>query len=164
MTEGDIIAVLYREYRKKAKYLVPNIFYYGGWESDCLIINKNLSTIEYEIKCDRKDWLAEFIDKKEKHICLSKRENCANKYCFVCPEGLITKDEVPEYAGLYYITPNLRLRIIKRPPLLNTHKIDLCSLVDKFYYRFDKCMSRDFNTRLTKGIKQKGKNICLRRK
>jgi hypothetical protein len=164
MTEKDIIAVIYKENRKTAKYIVPNVFYYGSWEADCLVIDKKLSVIEYEVKCDRKDWSAEFIDKKDKHESLSKKINCANKYCFICPEGLILKEEVPEYAGLYYVTASNTIRVIKRPPSLHYGKIELCSLVDKFYYRFDKCMSTEFNTRLTNKKKPStGKNRLKRK-
>jgi len=156
MIERDIISVLYRENKKKSKYILPNVFYYGKWEADVLIVNQDLSTIEYEIKCDRKDWSAEFIDKKDKHELLAKGEICANKYCFICPEGMIKKEEVPKYAGLMYVTPAKKIRIIKRPPILNKGKIDPCTLIDKIYYRLEKLMTKDFNTTLRRRPEQKG--------
>lgn len=57
-----------------------------------------------------------------------------NRFFYAVPEGLITKEEVPAYAGLLYVTPKGVVQI-KAAPLLHSVKMDLTKiLLDKFYY------------------------------
>lgn len=50
-----------------------------------------------------------------------------HKFLYICPEGVIPLDEVPEYAGLMYFYPNNRiytnLQYIKRPSFLHKEEI-----------------------------------------
>jgi len=63
----------------------------------------------YEIKVNRRD----FVQDEKWHQYL---EMCNSLY-FVCPHGLINKDEVPKEAGLLYVTKTGgRLRTIKKAP------------------------------------------------
>jgi len=58
-----------------------------------------------------------------------------NKFWFAVPENLISIDEIPDYAGLFYITESGKLKIIKNAPFIHKEKHDLTSvLLDKFYY------------------------------
>lgn len=58
-----------------------------------------------------------------------------NKFWFAVPENLISIDEIPDYAGLYYITERGKLKIIKRAPFIHKEKHNLDKvLLDKFYY------------------------------
>jgi len=57
-----------------------------------------------------------------------------NRFFYAVPEGLITKDEVPEYAGLIYVTEKGAFQV-KAAPVLHSQKLDLRQvLLDKFYY------------------------------
>lgn len=52
-----------------------------------------------------------------------------HKFIYVCPEGLIPVEEVPEYAGLMYYSPHPRLKhgklkYIKEPPFIHKDKRD----------------------------------------
>jgi len=63
----------------------------------------------YEIKVSRHDFVAD--EKWHQYL-----EMCNSLY-FVCPYGLIAKDEVPKEAGLMYITKTGgRLRTVKKAP------------------------------------------------
>jgi len=59
-----------------------------------------------------------------------------NKFCFACPEGLISPDEIPDYAGLIYVKDDKRYKpsFIKRPPALHKQKKDFTSILLKKYY------------------------------
>jgi hypothetical protein len=55
-----------------------------------------------------------------------------NKFFFACPDGLISVDEVPEYAGLIYVTDN-EATIIKQAPVLHKRKEDIKELLFSKY-------------------------------
>lgn len=60
---------------------------------------------------------------------------CPNKFWYVCPTGVIPVDEVPDYAGLYYVDENMRMTIVKKAPFIHKEKQDLTrTLLDKFYW------------------------------
>ena len=88
-----------------------------GWEPDMLIIRRGVVT-EYEIKISRQDFWADL--KKTRHMLLGKHwaqvqmyparrnrsafaANIPNSFWYVCPEGLIKPEDVPEYAGLLWL-------------------------------------------------------------
>jgi len=113
----------------------------GFQEADVLGINKNGYIYEYEIKQSRSDFFADFKNKPFKHRKLSERKaidtydewkngkktgnkieliTIPNRYYIVCEEGLIKKEEVPEYAGLIYVYSSLDE--IKPAKLLHKNK------------------------------------------
>jgi hypothetical protein len=60
-----------------------------------------------------------------------------NRFYYACPEGLLTKEDVPKYAGLLHVTEH-GVEMVKQAPFL--HKTNLWSdkllgiLLDKFWY------------------------------
>lgn len=108
-------------------------------ECDVISISKSNYIYEYEIKISRSDFKADF--NKEKHKLMLER-NCTkvrmikednqkiketlyltcNYFNFVVPTGLVTRDEIPEYAGLIYMDENLKFEIIKKAPILHKEK------------------------------------------
>lgn len=91
-----------------------------GWTINCWP-SKGLTTIAFEIKVSRSDFLSEIAnpDKRQQAISLS------NEFYFVVPDGLIKVDEIPEECGLIAAKEN-SIRIVKKPvsnddPLLNWH-------------------------------------------
>ena len=82
---------------------------HGFEESDVIAVSSSDVVKEFEIKISRSDFKADF-KKKRKHDQLEnpakyRRECIPNKFYYVCPEGLIKPEEVPEYAGLIYVVP-----------------------------------------------------------
>lgn len=67
-------------------------------------------------------------------------ESIPNKFYYACPEGLISPDEVPAYAGLIYAGPiQYQSRIIKPAPFLHKNKKCFAKiLLGKYYYRNNK--------------------------
>ena len=146
MTEKDIQQALYNEFVKRSLALIPNTYHYGN-ESDLFRIMKNLMVTEYEIKISIRDFKKDF--KKGKHFLMERRIvrpvahfyrsnksfrdakspedakswTIPNRFAFVVPEGLIGAEDVPEYAGLYYINNFKDVQVIKKPPLLHKEKL-----------------------------------------
>jgi hypothetical protein len=108
-------------------------------ECDVISISKSNYIYEYEIKISRSDFKADF--NKDKHKLMLERkctkvrmikENnekvkdtlylTCNYFNFVVPTGLVTTEEIPEYAGLIYMDENLNFEIIKKAPLLHKEK------------------------------------------
>ena len=114
----------------------------GMAEADVFGINRSGYMYEYEIKCSRSDFKADFKHKHYKHVILNtgecahnydewkngkktgrqiRRIGAANRFYFACEPGLLTKEDMPSYAGLVYIE-NGELREIKSAPFIHKEK------------------------------------------
>jgi len=63
-------------------------------------------------------------------------EKIPNRFYYACPEGLISADLIPDYAGLIYVNDDGAFTTIKNAPLLHKHKKDwLKILFKKYQYR-----------------------------
>ena len=148
------------------KYVLENLYVFS-WESDKLIETRSGLIYEFEIKVSKADFKNDF-KKKDKHVILEGKETHIptfdglepkykeryeknylvshfkkpNYFYYAVPDGLITVDEVPEYAGLIYIIPDdgeyhfTWFRIAKQAPKLHNEKYsdDDLNLGEKFYY------------------------------
>lgn len=102
-----------RNLREKSSTRVyPNI-YLGRWEADILELTKAGYLYEYEVKISRRDFKSD-ADKVErswpgqpgrKKYDVLRRGERVNYFSFIVPEGLISPEEVPEWAGLIYARP-----------------------------------------------------------
>lgn len=140
MTEKEIIPIINRGILSAPKYTMNNLKVYLGWESDCLYITQNMIAYEVEIKVSRSDFKRDF-KKQKKHFALSRAtkmhiNNIPNYFYYACPDGLIKKEEVPEYAGLIYVYENTGMSFIKAAPKLHGEKFQPMKydLLNKFYY------------------------------
>lgn len=69
-------------------------------------------------------------------IEIKKLPKCPHKFSYICPKNLIGVEEVPEYAGLYYVSDTGLIREVKRAPFIHKENLDLTkTLLDKFYYK-----------------------------
>lgn len=102
----------------------------GLQECDVLSISKSNYIYEYEIKISRGDFKKDFTKKKHEHIINENftrkkkgviQYNAANYFSYVVPVGLVSVEEVPDYAGLIYFNEDLSFDVIKKPKLI--HKI-----------------------------------------
>jgi hypothetical protein len=114
----------------------------GFKEADVFGISGAGHMYEYEIKISRSDFLADFKHKQHKHLLLNNKDavhtyakwekgkktnktydliQLPNRFYYACPENLINKEEVPEYAGLIYIRDDKCIEI-KQAPILHHHK------------------------------------------
>lgn len=146
------------------KYTAGNLYLFkDDWETDFLVVQKSGYCYEIEIKISRSDFFNDF-KKKNKHLILNegifmkkKRRYHTdpetkkritehyhdptewkfrpNKFYYCVPDGLIKKEDVPDYAGLMYVNSYGVVTTIKEPRFLHKEKIELTKkLCDKFYY------------------------------
>ena len=98
-------------------------------EMDVASLSKSDMLLEFEVKISRSDFLAD--KNKRKKYGLAKfemysqpfghEERCPNYFYYVCPEGLIDKDEVPLFAGLFYYNLDKKMVLVKSPKRI--HKV-----------------------------------------
>lgn len=117
-------------------YIINNVYFFEN-ESDVLLIRKSGVILNFEIKTSRGDFKADF--KKPWHQSLLNRdkEKTPNYFSYVCTENLIRLDECPEYAGLYYVSEDGRIKEIKKPIKLHSYKHPYKEpLFNKLYYAY----------------------------
>lgn len=68
-----------------------------------------------------------------------------NKFFYAVPEGMISKDEVPDYAGLLYIDDNLRVKKIKDGKFIHKELLDARKLFKKTYFAYESNMRSKLN-------------------
>jgi hypothetical protein len=100
-------------------------------EADVLSINKNDYLTEFEVKVSRSDFLVDKKKLKWRFYNLAINHKIANRFFYVCPEGLISESEVPENAGLIYANRET-LTVIKPAPLIHKIKCDRLRMLNKF--------------------------------
>lgn len=109
MKESQVQREIYQNWIKKVniKAVVPNIYFYDRFiECDTIAITQEDHVIEFEIKASKWDYLEDF-KKKDKHERMENPKDLTqvpNVFYFVCPEGLIYPEEIPNaYAGLIWV-------------------------------------------------------------
>lgn len=131
------------------KYFTENLNVFD-WESDVIKITKSGYVYEFEIKISKADFKNDFKHKKKKHLLLedsnNEIKNRPNYFYYVVPNGLISVEDIPEYAGLLYINsttvgngaPYHQFIEVKKAPPLHKNKFDFekSNLMDKFYYNY----------------------------
>ena len=116
---------------RKFTYKIPRAFIYG-WESDFWAMTSEGETREFEIKISRSDYLID--KKKEKH---SDTTQGANYFYYVCPKGLISKEEIDSKYGLLTIRQDGYLEVAKKPQRLNDFKFtNWKMLANKMYWKW----------------------------
>jgi len=146
------------------KYTVSNLYLFRhDWETDFLVVQRSSGyCYEIEIKISRADFFNDFkkvdkhsilkdglymkqkyryqIDpetgkrKSEKYFSPEKWDYRPNKFYYCVPEGLVKVEEVPNYAGLMYVTPS-GIVTKKEPKFIHKEKLKLHDkLCDKFYF------------------------------
>lgn len=100
-------------YRKRHNMVISH-FSISAYESDVFSINRTGTTFEHEIKTSRADFFGEFKKKGKKHKWLEDKKfrvspksyNIPQYFSFFTPQEMVQPEEVPHYAGLYYIATN----------------------------------------------------------
>lgn len=67
-----------------------------------------------------------------------KNEKLPNKFFYAVPAGLITKDEVPDYAGLLYINEDLSVTKVKDGKFIHKDKLRPEKLWNKAYHAYER--------------------------
>src|SRR5262245_34079515 len=142
-TEKNIQRALWMDRHRKGDLLsVPNCHLYG-WEADFLSLTRARLLYEYEIKISRADFRADQRKEWKHGVCLSSAERAVrpNVFYYVTPPDLVPPEEVPDYAGLLYVTDARYgwLRLVRRAPRLHGDKISdaqLLKLAQSLSFRY----------------------------
>lgn len=110
------------------RFVAENISYVVAHEMDVMSISRRM-LYEYEVKISRSDFLADKKKRKFKNFGIADNAfytslHMPNYFSYVCPNEMIEKSEIPDYAGLFYIVHD-ELYEIKAPIKLHNIKRDL---------------------------------------
>lgn len=171
MTENQIISgfceMIFRD--RKQNKVFPNVFI-NKYEADLLEISKSGYAYEYEIKTSIPDFKNDHkkscgffatIDTNWEKIPLLKKDvlkdgKRVNYFYYIVPDGMISSNDVPDYAGLMYATegeftafikadggkysvPRMYFKVIKPAPKLSTVKASetlVSKCLESTYYRY----------------------------
>jgi hypothetical protein len=79
----------------------------------------------------------EAFERDMQHPChFVEKQKKPNYFYYAVPENMIAVEDVPEYAGLIYVTEDGWLKTVKKAPLLHKEKYtdEQLGLGEKFYY------------------------------
>lgn len=112
LTEGKVQRAMFRPLADRGySHITPNVHLYG-WESDVVAITSSGYVVEYEIKLSRSDF--ERDRRKSRHNTLEahykrrKGERSGSvpaRFFYATPPGLVRPSDLPDYAGLTFVTP-----------------------------------------------------------
>ena len=132
MTAKDIQKIICIAETNKRNLCCENVKYlFSDYECDVLSLNKSGYLTEFEVKISRSDFRAEF--KKRKFLFYQKGYsvfNMPNKFYFCVPVGLVSAGEVPEFAGLIYVSDIIE--IIKPAKFLHKQLLKKERILTKF--------------------------------
>lgn len=104
-------------------------FLFSDFELDVLSVSKVGMVYEFEVKISRGDFKADA--KKRKHqFYQSHINNSPNYFSYVCPKDLISKNEIAQNVGLYYIIDN-ELVEIQSPKRRHNTILDKTKIMEK---------------------------------
>lgn len=87
----------------EASYNAIDLLAVGLW-------HKHDKIVAHEIKISRSDFLKDLKQFKKKHGIALK---ISDEFYYVCPWGLIQKNEIPDVAGLMYVDKGFKIKINK---------------------------------------------------
>jgi hypothetical protein len=173
LKEADIALHLanYRYHMQRYEIMLPNVYIQRDSEADLFCVRKSGLCDEFEIKISKADfrldskkvvryrelerdewktfrWNAarnNAPNMKTKYNALIDGDLCVNYFWYVVPEDLIGLDEVPEFAGLIYVSESGVVSIKRSPKRLHGTKLSLeekYKIARKSTYRYWKLRNR----------------------
>lgn len=114
-------------------------FGHAVFEMDVASLSKSNMLHEFEVKISRSDFLAD--KNKRRQYGKTKFEmyanplgiewKCPNYFYYVCPAGLIKKDEIPRFAGLLYYHPSNDIEFVKNVMKIHRTPADRIKVLEK---------------------------------
>lgn len=163
-TAKFIDTALRNYYETQALYMVSNIYAFHSRykETDFLVVkSNNRYCYDVEIKVSVSDFKADF-NKTDKHDIIEKGSykskhttfktvkgkrkmysagraipvsDRPNRFYYAVPEGLISVDDVPEYAGLLYVSESGAVTKVKESKIIHKTKLNIEKMLcRKFYF------------------------------
>lgn len=139
MTEQEIVSIIGKD-RVLAghKIVCPNVNLLLKGQQDMISVTGRGVLIEYEVKISRSDFKRDA--KKLKSTTMANPEywpdQVPNQFYYVVPAGLITREEIPAWAGLIWIDnsldPSAKVVILKKTaPVIHKYKHDIQKILKK---------------------------------
>jgi len=131
MTTKEIQALVCKTEILKNNIPCENVNHLFPHECDVLSILASGYVAEYEIKISRSDFRKD--GQKRKWLYFNNLINkwIPNYFYYVCKEGLIKENEIPEFAGLIHIVDNSVI-VVKKAVLIHKIKHDRVKITNKF--------------------------------
>lgn len=126
LTEFKIQNILfYWCVKKRGHAIAVANTYLHAWEADLISVTKAGYVHEFEVKISKQDFKKD-AQKTKKHVALTEQTNNSvpSHFWYVCPDGLIDVDDVPNHAGLIYIKKYNRPHVVKKAPRLSKMPIN----------------------------------------
>lgn len=129
MDAKQVSQFLQEAYFDTKPYQTLNFNRLGYFEADVFMVGRgSMLVTEIEVKVSLSDFKADF-KKTSKHYRLKNRtthDHCRipSYFYYACPNGLISIDLIPEYAGLIYVNENGSTIEIKKAPKLHDNKVE----------------------------------------
>jgi hypothetical protein len=126
MTEHSIQNALYRYFRdKRHPVTIPNCGACGVGKADLLSVTKARLVHEVEIKTSVQDFHRDFEEKAFKHHALENQKGyrTANYFWFAMPHRMVLIPDIPDYAGLLYVTDAGTVEEIVSAPRIHGKKL-----------------------------------------
>lgn len=132
MKKADLISYKLMDwlgFKYKSDLFITNT-YLDHYEMDVMRLNKTGMVTEYEIKISKADFKNDAKKSKKyfgrettKYGNYENGKSKCNRFYYVVPEGLITIEDLPKFAGLiYYYEATNKFEIIKNAPLMHKKK------------------------------------------
>lgn len=151
-TAIEIQYALFGWLEKRGRTLILPNFTPRKWhECDLFSITNALYFHEIEVKVSRADFRADF-DKESKHRILADKAASVwanlipRTFCYACPHGLLSTEDMPEYAGLIWVARKRQndwfgydIEIVKKPPSLSSQKMtaeQVFKITNNLWWRF----------------------------
>lgn len=124
MTEADMQHALWLHLRDSGHGLVaPNFTPPHWWECDVFSLTEMGYAMEHEIKTCRGDFQRDRL-KGDKHARLARGDaRGPAAFYFACPPGVLSREDLPAWAGLREITLQGRVITLRRAPILHRQKM-----------------------------------------
>lgn len=133
-----ILKLMFSKWGNSKYRMYPNIKKGLGWEADLLILNRDRTLEEVEIKISIQDFNLD--NKKDKHkLFKSGKGSKISKFWYAVPEKIATPVArlLPDYAGLLVVGKSIK--VAKKPKLLKSVPVTQ-EVENQFntslYYRF----------------------------
>jgi hypothetical protein len=151
-----------------ANKVFPNV-YAGSFEADIMELSKSGYATEYEVKVTRADFRNDAKKQRtyaarppESKYGILQEGGRVNRFCYIVPDGLIAKSDIPDFAGLvyaerisagyyshekgFYSKEKISFITVKAAPLLTKEKISekmIQKCLESTYYRFHEYRRRN---------------------
>lgn len=151
--ELEVQYALFRWLELRGRTMVLANFQPYHWhECDLFSMTQAMYFHEIEIKTSRSDFRADFKKYGKHEVLAGGRDRWGygelppRTFCYACPEGLLSVDDMPEYAGLVSVERDeqswrgYRVTVKKKPPVLaNARKVtpeQVMKISANLWYRY----------------------------